>query len=168
MGVTLWRWGSCLSRAHPSSSVPYGECQTLSSPSLSMWLSMPLAQGSSWMGTGHRAIWLILFLLERLPVPRGLLPGHNSFCAGLQGSLSGPRAGLSPGSGEEFLSPPRSEQRGPPGGKSGCYDHNIPVYQAPTMCPVLSGLPQHTKALLTLRKPPTLSMASTAVPLSLR
>lgn len=47
---------------------------------------------------------------------------------------------------------------GPPGGKSGCYDHNIPVYQAPTTCPVLSGLLQRTKALLTLRKPPTLSM----------
>lgn len=147
-----------LPQAFPVGSVKLCRRPGPSSPFLLMWLSMPPAQGSSWMGTGHRATWFILFLLERLPVPRGLPRGHSSFCAGLQGLLSGPRAGLSPGSGEEFLSPPRSEQRGPPGGKSGCYDHNIPVYQAPTTCPALSGLLQHPKALLTLRKPPTLSM----------
>lgn len=120
-----------------------------SSPFLLMWLFTPQAQGSSLAWIGHSDTSFPCSCWRPLPFPCGLQWGHSSFCSGLQGLLSG--LGLSLGSGEEFLSQSWSVWLERPGGKSGYVTLLFIRY-------LLRARRCQDRALVNLRKPPTLSM----------
>ena len=129
------------SQALPSWEFPYGECQALPSP----WLlaSFPADVARQQLHGRHRTQQLLvhLHLLELQLFLHGLLGEHDSFRSVLQGLLSGPLHGdFLLVLGEEVLLQTPSEWPEPPSGESGCRDPNTPIYQAPAMCPALSGL----------------------------
>lgn len=99
---------ACLTPTLPQG-FSYGECRALPSP----WalvsfpgdvVSMPQVQGD---GTQRHLVHL--FLLESPAFSPWAAAEPQPFCPGPQVSLSGPCVGFSLGSGEEFLSQPRSD-----------------------------------------------------------